>query len=392
MEHCRAAEHALVAALVMGAADPAELSGRLRPSDFSDPAAGLLYGTILQAPAASGPRGDLPQLLRARDALRSDGYPVSELLGWLPQLPVPAHPDPWATLIVSGSLARQVSQSGSRLVQVSESALSEDPVGGASRVLAFVVAQRAAIHSAERRWEDLPLSWRQTVPAVNAGARESNALSGAPYPGSSGGLGVERELLSGLVAAPMLLDRMRWLRAEDFTDPGCGAVFTAVTDLRQAGAPIDLVTLTASVASGTVAISGSAPASRAMAEGPANLVELCGSLDPAAAFPGSVEFLARRVLSTAVVGHAGQAGEELQRLAAAPATEGGAGAPLFASALRRIQAVVERGERWHESRATARPAAGPAGRSAPRLELLRGPGRAVMDVHLPGRVSGRSAG
>jgi hypothetical protein len=236
------------------------------------------------------------------------------------------------------------------------------------------------------------VSWRQTVPAVNAGTREGIALSGATDPCGSGGLGVERELLSGLVAAPMLLDRMRWLRAEDFTDPGRGAVFRAVSDLRRAGAPIDLVTLTASVASATVASSESAPACPAMAEGPVNLVELCSTLDPAAAFPGSVEFLARRVMSTAVVAHAGRAGEDLQRLAAAPASDGGAGAPVFAGALNRIQTVVERGERWHESRAPARPPAGAAGRIPAGLELLRGPGRAVTDVHLPGRIAGRTAG
>ena len=42
MEHCRVAERALVAALVMGQVDPADLSGRLHPLDFTDPAAAAL--------------------------------------------------------------------------------------------------------------------------------------------------------------------------------------------------------------------------------------------------------------------------------------------------------------------------------------------------------------
>src|SRR5690348_13677253 len=52
----RDAEHALVAALVLGQANPADLSGRLSGRDFYDPAAGLIFDTVLRA--ARGMPGD----------------------------------------------------------------------------------------------------------------------------------------------------------------------------------------------------------------------------------------------------------------------------------------------------------------------------------------------
>src|SRR3546814_19516803 len=57
----------------------------------------------------------LPRVLRAQGALRRDGYPISPMLEWLPRRPAPAHPEAWATLIVSGALTRQVHASGVRL-------------------------------------------------------------------------------------------------------------------------------------------------------------------------------------------------------------------------------------------------------------------------------------
>lgn len=116
------AEHALVAAVVLGEADPAQLIERVRESDFGDPTAGLLFETCRGVPpsrlATLGQ--DLPALLRARGVLRGDGYPMRELLDWLPELPVPAHPQPWAAMVVTGSLQRVVQQAGARLAQVSD--------------------------------------------------------------------------------------------------------------------------------------------------------------------------------------------------------------------------------------------------------------------------------
>src|SRR5688572_26739540 len=110
MDLSRAAEAVLVSALVLGGADPADRSAGVRPGDFTDPAAAVMFEVALGAGRSAGPKAvaDLPQVLRAEGLLRRDGYPISSLLEWIPRLPTPVHPEAWATLIVAGALARQV--------------------------------------------------------------------------------------------------------------------------------------------------------------------------------------------------------------------------------------------------------------------------------------------
>ena len=101
MDLSRAAERALVSALVIGEADPTDLSGRLRPEDFTDPAAALLFEAALDTGRSGGLKAvaDLPRVLRAQGALRRDGYPISPLLEWMPRLPAPAHPEAYGVFM-----------------------------------------------------------------------------------------------------------------------------------------------------------------------------------------------------------------------------------------------------------------------------------------------------
>ena len=115
IEHCRPAERAVVAALALGLMDAREFAGRLHPSDFTDPAAGECFAAALESPLPASSSHVLPELLRRRGRLRGDGYPVRELLEWLPLLPAPVHPEAWATLIVAGSLGRVAQACGLRL-------------------------------------------------------------------------------------------------------------------------------------------------------------------------------------------------------------------------------------------------------------------------------------
>lgn len=206
MEHFRAAERLLVTALVLGQADRADLAGRVRSADFTDPAAGVLFDVVMQPEVGPWCPEDLPVVLQRREMLRQDGYPISHLLEWMSRLPVPIHPEAWATLVVAGTLCRQVHASGVRLQQCADAALEGRHAPG--RVLAEVAAQHAALASSRNRWERLPARWRDTLPPN----RFIPALPPHPRPGAGGGepegAGRERELLAGLVAAPQLLGRM----------------------------------------------------------------------------------------------------------------------------------------------------------------------------------------
>jgi hypothetical protein len=305
-------------------------------------------------------------LLRRQGVLRSDGYPLSELLGWMPQVPTPAHPTAWAALVVAGSLARQVEASGVRLVQCAERAL--ECGGGPGRVLAMAEAQRATLRSAVRRWNDLPALWRDSLPpseAVPDPATQVPAM--APQaPGECASAGRERELLAGLVAAPKLLGRIPWLRESDFSDPPCGVVFGALRRLYEFGHPVDAITL-ALATSRTEAVAG--------VESPA---EVAAALRPEQAFPSAVPFLARQVLERAIVTATRQAGEDLVGLARGSSADAGLGAPMLAAATARLEQLRPHHLRLHNAKlaiADARSSVRAPVRVTPAIRQLPAPGR-----------------
>ena len=339
MEHCRAAERALITSLILGDADPAELKGRLRASDFADPAAALLFEAALASGRAGGATGqELPALLRRQGVLRGDGYPLSELLSWMHRVPTPAHPTAWAALVVAGSLARQVQASGVRLLQCAERA--HECGGSPGRVLAMAEAQRAALRSALRRWNELPAPWRDTLPRNDVVAASVHpAPAGAPQAdGDWASAGRERELLAGLVAAPKLLGRIPWLRESDFSDPACGDVFGALRRLREFGHPVDAITL---------ALATSRTAGVAGAESPA---EVAAALRPEQAFPSAVPFLARQVLERGIVTAAKQVGEHLVGLASGSSADAGPGAPMLTAATARLEQLRPQHLRLHNAK------------------------------------------
>lgn len=320
MDLSRAAEAALVSALVLGEADPADLSGRLRPGDFTDPAAAVMFGVAVGAGRSGGLEAGvgLPRLLQAKGLLRRDGYPISSLLEWMPRLPAPVHPEAWATLIVAGALARQVDASGVRLLQ-SVDAVREHG-HGPGRVLAMAEAQRAAVSSAARRWQELPARWRATVPAGAEPPPTTTVPDGQRA--EPAGSAREQVLLAGLVAAPQLLGRLAWLDGTDFSDPACGELFGTLRRLHEFGHPVDVVTLAAAADPASASPAGLSPAS------------VASSLRPEHAFPTQVPFLARQVLADSVIQRARAVGEDLVGFAASPGTAKSCGTPVLLAAAR----------------------------------------------------------
>jgi hypothetical protein len=321
MDLSRAAETALVSALVLGEADPADLSGRLRPGDFTDPAAAVMFEVALGAGRSGALKAgvDLPRLLQAQGLLRRDGYPISSLLEWMPRLPTPVHPEAWGTLIVAGALARQVHASGVRLLQSVDAAREHGH--GPGRVLAMAEAQRAAVSSLARRWQELPARWRATVPA-GAEPPPTTPTASDGHRAEPGESAREQVLLAGLVAAPQLLGRLAWLDGTDFSDPACGELFGTLRRLHEFGHPVDVVTLAAAAPPAPASPDGLSPAS------------LASSLRPEHAFPTQVPFLARQVLADSVIERARGVGEDLVGFAASPGTAKSCGTPVLLAAAR----------------------------------------------------------
>jgi replicative DNA helicase len=362
MEHCRAAERALVAALVLGEVNPADLAGRLFASDLTDPVAAACFEALADRSGVPGaPAVELPELLRRRGGLRRDGYPISVVLGWLSTVPAPVHPEAWATRVIASSLARTVQASGTRIVQAVDSCSRSEPEPG--RALAVAAAQRAAVLSALHRWYGLPSRWRDTVPTRPV--RMSTVPAAIPDP--SGGA-VEREVVAGVVAAPVLLERLHWLRADDFTDPGCAALFRAARQLHETGRPVDPVTL------------GGALAQRGNTVGAEEAGALLrDELRPEQAFPAGVPFLARRLVQAGVLRQTRAVGERLSEWGSAPAASFGLGRPVLAAALSQLDRLRPLAMRLHEvTPAAPRPAAQRTSRAVGRQPTSQ-PMRPVPD-------------
>jgi hypothetical protein len=336
MEHFRAAERAFVAALTMGDADRSDFAGRLWDSDFTDPAAATLFSVAMDvdSPVAAS---ELPVVLQRRGLLRQDGYPLSEFLDWLPRLPVPVHPEAWATLIVAGTLGRQVNACGERLLQAADA--GRDGVWPPGKVLALAAAQRAGLASAWRRWLELPAHWRDTVPHRLQESPERSRQPGIDIePGElERRAGRERVLLAGLVEAPQLLGRIPWLREEDFADRACGRVYATVRRVHERGGHVDGITLPALCDDGPIGWSGH------------SALDVARELRPDAAVPTTVPFLSRMVLSDALLERVERTGRELLSIAEAPAAAGGLGAGMLTAAQERLDALRPWGVRWEQA-------------------------------------------
>lgn len=368
MDLSRAAERALVSALVIREADPTDLSGRLRPEDFTDPCAALLFDAALDAGRSGGLKAvaDLPRVLRAQGALRRDGYPISPLLEWMPRLPAPAHPEAWATLIVSGALTRQVQASGVRLLQSVDAA--KEHAHGPGRVLAMAAAQRAAVSSAVRRWDELPAQWRASLPA----AAEPQRVATGPDDrrGEPAGSAREQVLLAGLVAAPQLIGRLAWLDGTDFSDRACGKLFGTLRRLHEFGYSVDVVTLAAAADPAPAGPDGLSPAS------------LAASLRPEHAFPTQVPFLARQVLADSVIERARVVGEDLLECSAFPSTRTTCGTPVSLTVARdRLDSLRPQAVRVENAYADTRPPTEGARRLPVTRSLTRTPPAVCLDRH-----------
>jgi hypothetical protein len=358
-----------VAALVLRHADPRRLAGRLRPEDFADPAAGLIFQTVMNGAAAGRPvdPSALPAMLRAAGELRSDGYPIRPLLDWLPTVSVPAHPDAWAGLVIAGSLTRQIEAAGVRLQQASSG--YRDLLWGAGRVLAVAAAQRATVHQALVRWEGLPGSWRHAVSStLQAVPATSNQLSLRPAVAATHEERLlEQELLAGLVAAPALLDQVRWLHPRDFAEPGCGHLYSALRQLHLEGRPIDLVTVAASLPaslSSTPALDGrlgspTGPPSESLVETEPAALQVCRALQPHRAFPGIVPWMARQQLESSLLRAAELTGQDLVAIASSPTVVGGLGGPVLRVAVNRLDDFTDEGRRLEAAQRTAPPSDDP---------------------------------
>jgi replicative DNA helicase len=282
------AERSLVSALVLSPVRLREVAGWLVPSDFAVPAAGLLYGRMLELEASGRwDASSLLRLLRDRGDLRRDGYPVSALVGWFDATP-PSPPLPtYGRLVVEGRVARQLKAVGVRLVQVAET-------GGPARALLAVRAQRAVVAGLARELARLPGDRRPGRAELPPAPRR---------PVSADVLHAEEVTVGAALVSPVAAARVtRWLRPGDFSSPELTEVVAAVGEMRAASRPVDRVTVTAELRA------------RGSTVAPDTLSR-CEAAVPVAA---SVGFYARQVLASSIAGQVGAVGWQVAQVGERP--------------------------------------------------------------------------
>ena len=234
MDDIRCAEQALVAALVLAPERRRVVASWLRGSDFASATCGLIFDRLGEL---GGDRGaveasSLLESLRVHGDLRSDGYPIAQLMRWFDE--VPPHPPvaAYGGLVLEGWLARRVEAAGTRLVQVAAS-------GAPARALAAAAGQRTMLAAARRRWcavpEQVGRSATRTVPPASVrGAGRSPA----------GDVSAELVVVGSVLAAPGVVRRLSgWLQTSDFVHQHLAHAYGMAVSMAASGAPVDRITV-----------------------------------------------------------------------------------------------------------------------------------------------------
>ncbi|MDT5014766.1 MAG: hypothetical protein QOD39_926 [Mycobacterium sp.] len=333
----RSAEQAVVAGLTLEP-DRVREVGWLSPADFGSPVCRLLFTRVLETHASSGSVDGtgLLDALRARGELRSDGYPVAPLTGWLAAVPTPAALPVYARLVVDGAVARRIEATGVRLLQLASRGEPLRALGGAE-------GQRTLLWVEQRRIV------RLADPTAGGSERGSVRRIGAspppPTPSADGDVAhAELVTVGSVITAPGLMARLEtWLRSEDFASPECGVVFSRASRMVADGMPVDRLTVRDQI--------------RRHGELPdRQCAELLARAEAAVPHAASAGFYGQRVLGASALRQVAAAGEELVGLGR---ERRGNGRELLSAALGRLDGLVELRRRVWRSRGSVPPAGRP---------------------------------
>ena len=347
MDDIRCAEQALVAAVVLAPQRRREVDSWLSGSDFASATCGLIFDRLGELAAGTG-EVDASQLLesfRDRGELRSDGYPVAQLLRWFDA--VPPHPPvaAYGGLVLEGWSARRVEAAGTRLVQVAAR-------GAPARAVAAAAGQRTMIAAARRRWCAVPEQVRLSPVARTAVAAQARgAVRSMPV----GDVSAELVVVGSVLTAPGVVRRLSgWLQPSDFAHQHLAHAYGVAVSMAASGAPVDRITVGAE-------LRRSAPR--------VGWTPLLMAAEEAVPVPSAAAFYGRQVVDAAVVRGVAETGEQLVRLGR---TRPGGAAVLVEAAIAELDALAPTTRRFRQSRV------GSVVRRTP--ELTRGVVRAPVAI------------
>ncbi|MEV3853157.1 DnaB-like helicase N-terminal domain-containing protein [Streptomyces sp. NPDC050095] len=237
------AEQAVLGSVFLDPGQLASLSGWLRPEHFERPAHAALYAAMLKLRAerhpasTAGTDGPVP-LAWITDTVQEASRHTRGLTAVFPHLLVSACPRPehapiYGRMVLEGAIHRSVAQHAGRLHQATLADLRNgtiDATAHHAQVLSDVLVDLARVWGAEPR----------PVPPPDVYAPHADH----PHPVADQVLADEEVLLGCLASrSEQLLDLVRWLRPDDFANPGHQQIYRALGALHHRGEPIDQLTV-----------------------------------------------------------------------------------------------------------------------------------------------------
>ena len=215
----------------------ADVSDWLEVDDFDGTTERLVYGVI----DAANRRGEVAAadvvnraLIGRADAARLQAG-AAFLHDCMQACPVPARASTYGRMVLESSIRRRVAAEGAGLRQAIEE--SGPTVCDLNHVFFKVDSVRREVerlHQREARADGV----RSPTPLAIA---ELDSVPGRRQPRK---VEIERSAVLALIDDPTALDRvLAWLRADDFTDPGCSATYQQLRTMPGRGEPVDRITV-----------------------------------------------------------------------------------------------------------------------------------------------------
>jgi replicative DNA helicase len=238
------AERALLGAILFDPDGQRELLRLTTPDDFHRPWHGQVLAAMRRVDACGespGPLEVYAELKTDPDLPRSVSHDAVLLADLLHDTPRSAHAPAYAGIVIGSAIRRRLTLAGGRLCQFAQA--TADPVDDrALETTRWVIAQESrALRNCWQRWTTLPTAVRQDLPASQ---RTEPAATTADRPPDATATTTGQAALRDIIATPNVMnDIAGWLHPRHFADPGHATLYQVITDLHQAGIPIDTVTV-----------------------------------------------------------------------------------------------------------------------------------------------------
>jgi replicative DNA helicase len=235
MRLARAAERAVIGALLLEPARLADVHEWLRPDDFDGGAERQTYQAICHVTDRGEPL--TPDLVdRQLREGKADGPVLADgafLIGTMDACPAPSRASVYGRMVLELSIRRHIAADIAGLRHKAEQASTSEQL---NTVFAQIDGVQLGVKNLHLR-EALAAHTASVAPNW---AGELKPLSRFPRYGERV---VERQAVVALVDQPTALKTVaRWLKPNDFSDDECAGLFSELTVLREANNPIDGIT------------------------------------------------------------------------------------------------------------------------------------------------------